>query len=150
MATVSLMPEDWRLPMMNRIDDLISQMTLEEKCGLLVHLNASNIQQDIDRIVTQYINHFLPNDNGTPDVLLNGITSIKHWLKARTGNTDYFQFRQSIQCLGWHDRPASSPSGLLMILNWLRNSLICTKKWLQLISHPPPAGVSCSTTWGES
>lgn len=61
--------EDWRLPIDDRIDDLIAQMTLEEKCGLLVHPNASNIQQDIDRIVTQYINHFLPNDNGTPDVL---------------------------------------------------------------------------------
>lgn len=61
--------EDWRLPIEERIDDLLSQMTLEEKCGLLFHYNTGSIEQDIERITVQYVNHFLPNDNGTPDVL---------------------------------------------------------------------------------
>ena len=33
--------EDWRLPVQDRIDDLISQMTLEEKVGLMFHPNIA-------------------------------------------------------------------------------------------------------------
>lgn len=33
--------EDWRLPLEQRIDDLISQMTLEEKVGLMFHPNIA-------------------------------------------------------------------------------------------------------------
>ena len=33
--------EDWRLPMQDRIDDLVSQMTLEEKVGLMFHPNIA-------------------------------------------------------------------------------------------------------------
>ena len=29
--------EDWRRPVEERVDDLLSQMTLEEKSGLMVH-----------------------------------------------------------------------------------------------------------------
>ena len=33
--------EDWRLPMQDRINDLVSQMTLEEKIGLMFHPNIA-------------------------------------------------------------------------------------------------------------
>ena len=33
--------EDWRLPMEERIEDLVSQMTLEEKAGLMFHPNIA-------------------------------------------------------------------------------------------------------------
>jgi len=33
--------EDWRLPMQDRIDNLVSQMTLEEKIGLMFHPNIA-------------------------------------------------------------------------------------------------------------
>ena len=33
--------EDWRLPMEERIADLVSQMTLEEKAGLMLHPNIA-------------------------------------------------------------------------------------------------------------
>ena len=33
--------EDWRLPMEERIADLVSQMTLEEKAGLMFHPNIA-------------------------------------------------------------------------------------------------------------
>ena len=33
--------EDWRLPMEKRIADLVSQMTLEEKAGLMFHPNIA-------------------------------------------------------------------------------------------------------------
>ena len=33
--------EDWRLPMQDRIDNLVSQMTLEEKVGLMFHPNIA-------------------------------------------------------------------------------------------------------------
>ncbi|MBO7553220.1 MAG: glycoside hydrolase family 3 C-terminal domain-containing protein [Bacteroidaceae bacterium] len=33
--------EDWRQPMQDRIDDLVSQMTLEEKVGLMFHPNIA-------------------------------------------------------------------------------------------------------------
>lgn len=33
--------EDWRLPMQERIADLVSQMTLEEKVGLMFHPNIA-------------------------------------------------------------------------------------------------------------
>ncbi|MBR1941772.1 MAG: glycoside hydrolase family 3 C-terminal domain-containing protein [Bacteroidaceae bacterium] len=33
--------EDWRLPMQDRINDLVSQMTLEEKVGLMFHPNIA-------------------------------------------------------------------------------------------------------------
>ena len=33
--------EDWRLPMEDRIADLVSQMTLEEKAGLMFHPNIA-------------------------------------------------------------------------------------------------------------
>ena len=33
--------EDWRQPMQDRIDDLVSQMTLEEKIGLMFHPNIA-------------------------------------------------------------------------------------------------------------
>ncbi len=64
--------EDHRLPIPHRVDDLLSQMTLEEKCGMLMHpmINAEKNGEltegftwvsalpTSERVVGRHINHF--------------------------------------------------------------------------------------------
>jgi len=73
--------EDWRLPVDQRVKDLISQMTLEEKVGLMFHINTGGtftpeypytektLEVMRDYVLVQHINHVLDNNNGTPDYL---------------------------------------------------------------------------------
>lgn len=75
--------EDWRLATEARIDDLLSRMTLEEKVGLLFHVNTggnftpeypyteATLASSRNFIDVMYINHILDNNNGTPDYLAN-------------------------------------------------------------------------------
>lgn len=67
--------EDYRLDIDTRAEDLISQMTVEEKAGLMVHPNANNnlyesgegsLKSDIDQY---HIVHYLDNTNGLPNEL---------------------------------------------------------------------------------
>ncbi len=73
--------EDWRLSTDERITDLLSQMTIEEKVGLLFHMNtngvgatpypwtAETLEENRYYIEDLCINTFLDNNNGTPDYL---------------------------------------------------------------------------------
>jgi len=73
--------EDWRLDTETRIDDLLSQMTIEEKVGLMFHINTSNqftppypwtdadLETNRSYIEGQFVNTILDNNNGTPDYL---------------------------------------------------------------------------------
>lgn len=75
--------EDWRLDTEARIDDLLSQMTLEEKVGLLFHINTGGsftpqypsddayLEVNADLIDGFHVNNILDNNNGTPDYLAN-------------------------------------------------------------------------------
>lgn len=75
--------EDWRLPIDERIADLLSQMTIEEKVGLMFHINTSNtftppypyteenLEVDKVYVLENHITHYLDNNNGTPDYLAN-------------------------------------------------------------------------------
>lgn len=69
--------EDYRNDIATRTADLISQMTVEEKGGLMLHTNAANdivsdSQSAMPYSINEYhMNHFLDNTNGTPDELTN-------------------------------------------------------------------------------
>ena len=75
--------EDWRRSVDDRITDLLSQMTIEEKVGLLFHVNTGGgftpeypytektLESSRHFIHEMHINHILDNNNGTPDYLAN-------------------------------------------------------------------------------
>ncbi len=69
--------EDYRNDIEARTSDLVNQMTVEEKAGLMLHINASNdIVSDSEKALPHYVNeyhviHYLDNTNGTPDKLTN-------------------------------------------------------------------------------
>lgn len=69
--------EDYRNDIATRTADLISQMTIEDKAGMMLHTNAANdIVSDSESampysINEYHMNHFLDNTNGTPDELTN-------------------------------------------------------------------------------
>ena len=73
--------EDWRKSTSERIENLLDLMTIEEKVGLLFHINTNggftppypwteaDLEKNKGMIVGLNINHILDNNNGTPDYL---------------------------------------------------------------------------------
>ena len=69
--------EDWRKSDDERIVDLLSQMTPEEKIGGLLTYNVELSQAAAD-IVTYHITNLLFNLNGTPDVVATQLNNLQH------------------------------------------------------------------------
>ena len=69
--------ENWRLSDDERIVDLLSQMTPEEKIGGLLTYNV-NLEQAAADIVTYHITNLLFNLNGTPDVVATQLNNLQH------------------------------------------------------------------------
>ena len=57
--------EDWRLPVEERVDDLVSKMTVEEKAGLML---ISSFNNDSSRVKLQedYLRYFIVRDDPEP------------------------------------------------------------------------------------
>lgn len=73
--------EDWRLPVAQRVGDLVGRMTLEEKAGVMMHGSAPSAQsvigsgaeydlKAVERIVlTQHVNSLITRLSGDGDVI---------------------------------------------------------------------------------
>lgn len=67
--------EDYRLDTATRTADLIAQMTVAEKAGMMVHLNVNNDLAGTEagslkyEIEQYHLNNYLDNSNGLPDEL---------------------------------------------------------------------------------
>ena len=69
--------EDWRLTDDERIVDLLSKMTAEEKIGGLLTYNV-DLQKAASDIVEYHITNLLFNLNGTPDVVATQLNNLQH------------------------------------------------------------------------
>ena len=69
--------EDWRKTDAERIVDLLSQMTPEEKIGGLLTYNV-NLTQAAADIKEYHITNLLFNLNGTPDVVATQLNNLQH------------------------------------------------------------------------
>ena len=68
--------EDWRQPVEARVEDIYSQMTVEEKAGLLFCTNTS-LSNAVDMIQKWHQTCQLFNLNGTPVVITNNLNNLQ-------------------------------------------------------------------------